>query len=195
MIVEHLPILFVCIFPMADSKNRTGKFILVGKITKPHGLRGEVKIFPFAGDPVSFVAHYSLLHLAGDEREIRNFVSCRMENARVQGTKVLTKLDLCSNRDEAEQFSGFFVFIRDCDLPELTDDEFYLYELLDKPLIDIKGNLIGIVDRIIEAGTQELLVVQYQGREVLIPAVHDIIVAVEKERIIVDLPPGLLNIN
>ncbi len=178
-----------------SSETADPEFILVARVTKPHGLRGEVKIFPFSGDPVSFASHYPLLQLAANEQETDNFLSCRVEKSRVQGKQVLAKLENCSDRNKAEQFSGFFVFVRDCDLPELTGDEFYLRELLDKPLIDTAGNLIGYVNRILEASGQELLVVQYQGREVLIPPVADFIVAMEYDRVIVDLPPGLLDIN
>jgi 16S rRNA processing protein RimM len=180
---------------MVYSKKDDLKFILVGKITKPHGLRGEVKIFPFSGDPASFVANYSLLQLARDERETKNFLSSSVERVRVQGKQVIIKLESCSDRNMSEQLSGFFVFVRDCDLPELTDNEFYLYELIGKQIVDTKGNLIGLIDSILEAGGQELLVVQYQGREVLIPSAPDFIVAMEEDRIIVDLPLGLLDIE
>ncbi len=179
---------------MADLQKTATKFILIGKITKPHGLRGEVKIFPFSHDPASFIDNYSLLQLARDEQETKNFLSCKLKNSRLHGKYVLTTLELCSDRNQAEQLSGFFVFIRDCDLPSLADDEFYLHELIDKPLVDKAGNVIGNVNRILEAGTQELLVVQYKGREVLIPAVPEFIVAMEEDHIIVDLPPGLLDI-
>lgn len=184
----------ICIFSRADLQKTATKFILIGKIIKPHGLRGEVKIFPFSHDPASFIDHYSLLQLARDEQETKKFLSCRLENSRLQGKYVLTTLELCSDRNQAEQLSGFFVFARDCDLPELADDEFYLHELIGKPLIDKAGNLIGNVNRILEAGAQDLLVVQHQGREVLIPAVPDFIVAREDDHIVVDLPPGLLDL-
>ncbi len=180
---------------MVGSKKSVPGFILIGKITKPHGLRGEVKIFPFSGDPDSFIAHYPSLHLARDEQETKNFLSSRVEKARVQGKQVIVRLDLCADRNRAEQFAGFFVFVQECDLPKLPDDEFYLYELIGKQIIDTNGNLIGIVDRILEAGSQELLVLNCQGREVLIPPVSDFIVTMEEDRIIVDLPPGLLDIN
>jgi len=169
------------------------EFILLGKISKAHGIRGEVKIFPYSGHPEQFAAAYRRLYLAADKESSPALYE--VEHSRVQGKQVLVKLADCPDRTAAEQLAGFFVYAQSQDLPKLSKEEFYLRELEGKELIDTAGNRIGFSSHIIAAGAQDLLIVRHGGKEYMVPIVRDFIVAIEKKRVVLDLPPGLMEIN
>ncbi|HHD56415.1 MAG TPA: 16S rRNA processing protein RimM, partial [Desulfobulbaceae bacterium] len=168
-------------------------FILLGKVSKAHGIRGEVKIYPYSGHPEQFAAVYRRLYLAMDKESPP--VLYEVEHSRVQGKQVLIKLANCLDRTAAEQLAGFLVYAQSQDLPKLSKEEFYLHELEGKELMDTAGNVLGFSSHIITAGAQDLLLVRHGDKEYMVPIVRDFIVAIEKERVVLDLPPGLMEIN
>ena len=71
----------------------TGKFILLGKISKPHGIRGEIKIYPYSGQPENFLAYRNIFVARGEQDEMQEFA---VEKSRVQGKLAMVKLAGCS---------------------------------------------------------------------------------------------------
>jgi len=175
------------------AANGPEKIVLVGKVSKAHGIRGEIKVYPYSGQPEQFAADYHRILLSRDTESVP--VAYAVEKARVQGKQVLLKPENCSDRTAAQMLVGQLVYVPEEDLPELGEDEFYLQELQGKEVVDISGNPLGRSSHIIDTGAQDLLVVQRAGKEYLIPVVGDFIVAIEPERVVLDLPPGLLEIN
>ncbi len=170
-----------------------GELILLGKVSKAHGIRGEIKVYPYSDDPEQFATSYQCIFLSPDEESVP--VAYSIEKARVQGRQVLLKLEQCTSRTAAEALTGQQVYVSVDDLPELEEDEFYLHELEGKALLDTTGNSLGHVNSIIETPAHDLLVVQQAGKEYLIPVVADFIVEIGVDNVVLDLPPGLLDIN
>jgi len=169
------------------------ELVLLGKVSKAHGIRGEIKVYPYSGDPEQFVRNYQRLYLTADPESLP--AEYAVEKSRVQGGQVLLQLKNCSDRTTAEMFKGFQVYGNADDLPDLAEDELYLHALLGKEVVDTAGTLLGTCSHFIDTGAHDLLVVQQAGKEYLIPVVGDFIVAVEGNRVVLDLPPGLLEIN
>jgi len=176
---------------MADTS--AGELIVVGKVSKPHGIRGELKIYPYSGQPDFFAASYRRLFLqCGSGQDPVEFT---VERSRVQGKQVLVALRECRDRNMAETLAGCEVHVARDDLPPLEENEFYLHELVGKQLVDQDGRRLGVGKRIMATGAQDQLVVEQDGRRFLVPIVGDFIVAVEDDRVVLDLPPGLMEIN
>jgi 16S rRNA processing protein RimM len=176
------------------SASGTPEYVLLGKVSKPHGIRGEVKIYPYSGQPEQFVASYERLYLqCDDQTELLSRYT--VERARVQGKQVLVALAECRDRNKAEALAGCQVYVAREDLPPLDEQEYYLHELIDKQLVDPDGRDLGTGKRIMVAGAQDQLVVEQEGREYLVPIVSAFIVGIEKDRVVLDLPPGLVELN
>jgi len=173
--------------------NELEGLVLLGKVSKAHGIRGEIKVYPYSGHPQQFAADYHHILLVPDTESVP--VAYTIEQARVQGKQVLLKIENCTDRTEAQLLVGQLVYVPEDDLAELAEDEFYLQELQDKEVVDTSGKLLGRSSHIIDTGAQDLLVVQRAGKEYLIPVVDKFIVTIEEERVVLDLPPGLLDIN
>ena len=176
----------------AKHSGQADTFVLVGTVTRPHGLRGELKVFPFTETPGNFT-RYRRLYLSADEGKTR--VSYANVQARVNGNGVILRLEECSTREQAERLSGMQIWLASSDLPPIGKDEFYLYTLEGKLATTQAGLILGKVAAILCRSGQDLLVIKDAQKEYLVPAVRDFFVAIDEEKVVLDLPPGLLEIN
>ena len=79
--------------------------------------------------------------------------------------------------------------------PETAQDEYYWYQYEGKLVVDQNGLNIGRITSLFNNGAQDILVVQSGNREILIPVTKDIIVEETEEQLIVNPPPGLLDLT
>lgn len=166
--------------------------LLTGKVTKPHGIRGEVKIFPLSAHPENF-REYKWLYLSpGETQAPRRFV---IEKSRVQGKLVLVKLAGCDSRNEAEELSGQSVWLEREQMPALTEGEFYWHDLAGKTVETVDGRVLGVVAGLMETGGHDILGVTDGDQEYLIPVCDEFIVSYDGQKVVLDPPPGLLEIN
>ena len=167
------------------------RLVQLGRVSKPHGVRGELKIFPYSGDPGGLL-RYRELHLALEGEPGRFF---SVERARVQGRQVIVALAGIGDRSQAELLQGAEVAVRRGDLPPLADDEFYLDDLEGCLVVTADGEEIGRVAGILATGPNDVLAVRGARGEVLVPLVPEFVVSLEADRLVVDLPDGLVEVN
>lgn len=178
---------------MVGQVNVAGQeFVLLGTITRPHGVKGELKVRPFTAE-LDAIARYPQLLLAVDERAEKRIYT--NEQARVSGTQVILRLHECSSRDLAESLVGQGVWVRSADLPPAAADEFYLHTLLGKAVQTVDGQQLGVVEQLLTGSSQDILVVRQGKQEHLIPAVRAFICSIDSATVTLDLPEGLLDIN
>ena len=166
--------------------------MLAGTVVRPHGLRGEVKVRTCTQTPDS-LTRYRQVYLSRTDYGERTRWTC--EQARVGGDMVILRLTGCADRESAERLVGQRVWVSVEDLPPVGEDEFYLHTLEGKVAETIDGRVLGRVVAILAAGGQDILVIGSRGNEVLVPAARALIREIGAERIVLDLPPGLLEIN
>ena len=178
---------------MERPGEKTGDFVLLGKITKPHGIRGEVKVYPYSGEPENLL-HYSRVLITADEEA--DLVPYTIERARVQKNSVLLQLENCTTRNDAEMLVDYRLYVHEDELPEPTNqDEFYLRDLDGKQMVTEQGQVIGRVTGILTDSGQDLARVKDGTHEYLIPLTSEFLVAIDDNEVRVSLPPGLLEIN
>jgi len=171
---------------------QSSDLVLLGKVTKPHGIRGEIKVYPFSGEPENFL-QYSHVLLAPDVETVPR--SYTIKRARVQKKSVLLQFDDCLTRSEAEALVHFLLYIHEDELPEPDSGEFYLRDLEGKEVVTEQGEILGTVHGILQRGVQDVVRVTNGQMEYLIPLVPEFLVALDNNRVTVSLPPGLLDIN
>jgi 16S rRNA processing protein RimM len=177
---------------MTSAGTDTGDFVLLGKVTKPHGIRGEVKVYPYSGQPENFL-NYREVFFALSEDD--NWIPYTIEKSRVQGNQVLLKLKNCTTRSGAEELVGREIWLDRQDLPELEDDEYYWFDFVGKGVVTDDGNELGKVTGVLETGAHGILVVTDKNQEYLIPVINTFIVRVDDKEVVLKLPTGLLEIN
>ena len=178
---------------MADSFSfPMDKYVLIGKITKAHGLKGEVKILSFSGQPQNIKRYRQLVLVSEQGRLTPPFTVTKVRVAKKEAIVVIEEIN---DRTQAEKFCGYGILVRKDELPQLSGDEFYLHELEGLQVTTDQGRHLGRVEAFLDNGAQDLLVVRKEKDEFLIPLIPGMIVERNKEAMIISPPPGLVDIN
>ena len=161
-----------------------------GKITKTHGLKGELTVKLDVANPGDFKdLRYILIEDRG------NLIPYFIENQKINGDKMFVQLQDVKKMEQAVVFLGKAVFLPNEMLPELDEDEFYYDEIKGFKLIDKAKGEIGDVSDVLEYPTQAVIQVMRNGKEILIPIHDDIIEKVDKKAktLTVNAPEGLID--
>ena len=170
------------------------EYLLLGKITKAHGLRGEVKIFLHSGQPEN-IRSYKELFLIDRQGEL--FGPLSVLRSRDQGKFAIVQFTSVNDRNQAEEIEGRGVLLAKTDLPEVSEDEYYWHQYLGKTVVDVTGKTLGKVEHIFQTGFQDVLVIKGfdADGEILVPVTREIIVGETAGELTIDPPPGLLELN
>ncbi|MBA4853352.1 ribosome maturation factor RimM [Emticicia sp. BO119] len=165
---------------------------LLGKITKTHGLKGELAIWLDVDYPEDYEELDSvLLEIKGEL--VPHFV----EEIQIRPNKSIIKFEDIDTIEEAQKIVNCDIYLPEDNLPELEeDDQFYYHEIIGFVIIDeVKGKL-GKVLAVYTSDRQDLIAMQYEGKEVLIPIDDDIVKTVDrkKKELYTNLPEGLLEV-
>lgn len=162
---------------------------VVGRIGRPHGLRGEVTVqvrtdFPEQRFTVG-------AHLHGDAG--RTFI---VEAVRPHRGALLVSFAGIADREAAAELCGATLHIDAAGLPDLDDpDEFYDHQLEGLAAVGPDGAALGTVREVVHAPASDLLVLDTDHGDVLVPFVRAIVPQVDLAagRLVLDPPAGLLD--
>ncbi len=168
----------------------------VGRIAGFHGLKGEIKIFPLMNNPEHFKT-FKKLYL--QDNETNEYILHDIDSIRIHKTMVLVKLKGYEDRTAAEVLSGQ-VFVPGDELEDLSEDEFYIADLIGLKVVDEASNLIGEVIDFSEDGQEKIFIKvaaeHNPKRDMIVPFVDEFIVSIEmdKSEIKVKAIEGLLEL-
>lgn len=178
---------------MADSYSfPENEYILIGKVIKPHGLRGEIRIIPFSKQPEA-ICEYSTLVLVDTKGRVSQ--DLKVKKSRVAGNHAVIHLAGVNNRNQAEEVSSAGVLIHKKDLPQLKKDEFYYYQLMGLSVTTKDGTKLGVVINVFSNGAQDIMEIEGENQNYLIPILKDVIVSQDEHSITITPPPGLLDVD
>ena len=158
----------------------------VGKITKAHGLRGEVVVLVYPDNPERFAPGSSVFLEDGQELTIRA--------VHANGGRLLISFDGIGERTAAERVRGATLFVPISMLPALPDGEYWPHQLIGCEVVTESGQRLGAISDVIANPANDLwAAVDAQGVETLIPAIREFVVEVDLEhrRVLVRDIPGL----
>jgi 16S rRNA processing protein RimM len=128
--------------------------ICVAQIGAPHGVRGEVKLWPYTADPQSVRAYGPLETEDGAAR-------FEIETLRAAKDHLVVRLKGVSDRNAAERLTNTKLFVARDRLPAMdADDEFYHADLIGLAVVDTDGNALGSVGAIHNFGAGDLIEVR-----------------------------------
>jgi len=158
----------------------------IGIVTGVHGIKGDIKIFPYSNNPENLINQEYFL-AAGVRREITF--------ARIQGKFIIVHLKGTENREDAEAMQNTILSLpRELAAP-LEEGQYYMEDMIGCAVFEGERYL-GILEDIIETGANDVYsVTADDGSELLIPALKSVIkkVQIESKRIDVTLPEGLVD--
>ncbi len=159
--------------------------IVIGRIGKPFGYKGEVKFISEIPEFRKFrTLRVQLPKLGYKKLEVEYFKPAG-------GHTLIIKFAGIDSEELASQLKGLEVFVEPEELPRLDEGEFYFFELIDFEIVDEKGSLIGKLEYIESTPAHEIFVVSTpEGREIMIPVVKEFVLKIDKEsgKIVVRLP-------
>jgi 16S rRNA processing protein RimM len=166
--------------------------VTLGRITATQGKSGELRLR--LADHRLLKPLTAIKVYIGKNNKLREY---KVESLISRQGLVLIKLEGVDNLSQAEELKGLDVLVPEDSLKPLEEDIFYTYQLVGCVVLTRGRVRIGTVTDVLEAGTNDVLVVDRDGREVLIPFHRSICVEIDagKKEIIIDPPDGLLDLN
>lgn len=164
------------------------EFLVVGRIVRPHGVRGEILMKIMTAYPER-LADIQTVYLGHDHKPYR------IEQLRSHNKGILICFEGIYNRDLAEELRNLSVGIHIKDAVPLENGEFYLFQIEGIRVITDEGQELGRLTDLIETGANDVYIVTGPGgEEILIPAIPDVIRQIDTERgvMVVHLLEGLL---
>lgn len=167
--------------------------LVVGRVVKSHGVRGELVVDVRTDDPDARFA--SGVTLRGRAPKGGGESTYTVTAARNHSGRLLLSLDEISSRDAADAMRGVLFLVDTTEVSSGDDpDEFYDHELEGATVVTVSDEPVGTLESVVHMGSTDLLSVRStDGRELLIPFVAEIVPEVSTERIVIDPPDGLLN--
>jgi 16S rRNA processing protein RimM len=160
--------------------------VAVGRITRAHGLKGEVAVLPLSSVESRFEEGSSLF--AGEGGRPLTVASSRPHRGRM-----LVFFEGVDDRGKAEGLQGQYLFVPASWAPPLPEGEYWAFELVGCHVVTEGGRSLGTVREVIHTQANDVWVAQGEGAETLIPALKDVVASVDLEarRIVVREIPGL----
>ncbi|MDR3046857.1 MAG: ribosome maturation factor RimM [Bacteroidales bacterium] len=166
-------------------------FFYLGIITKPFGLKGQLFIYLDTDEPEKYCKLKSLfIDIDGDK------IPYMIEEIFYKGSNVAVVKFSDLSPEEAKSLIKSELYLPTSILPPLTGNKFYFHEVVGFRVIDaVKGN-IGVCSGFLDFSLQPIMQIDFNGKEILIPAVDEFIKGVDREnkRIDMDAPTDLIDI-
>jgi 16S rRNA processing protein RimM len=156
----------------------TKDLIPIGRVVRPHGVRGKIKLDYFGEDVNRFPPSREVFI----EVKAGNLRSYEILETTPQAPRLILHLKGIERREEAESLIGKEVFIKREVLPDLKEGEYYWMDLLGMSVETQEGRKIGRVKKIFSTGANDVYVVEGQRGEILLPATGEVIQSVDRER-------------
>lgn len=168
--------------------------LVVGRISRPHGVRGELTVEVRTDDPELRLAAGAVL-----ATEPAAAGPLTVTRARWHSGRLLLSFDGVTDREQADQLRGILLVVDSAELEDTADpDEFRDHQLIGLTVVGPGGEHIGEVSDVLHHG-QDLLVIagagQRAGAEIMVPFVAELVPEVDLpgRRLVIDPPAGLLD--
>jgi 16S rRNA processing protein RimM len=172
--------------------------LVVGHISKAHGTRGELFIWPLTDRPDEVFAEGAELFLGDEEGTVTgDFETVVVERSRPFKRGLLVKLVGLEDRNAVEPYARRYLLASFAELAPLEEGEVYYHQLLGLRVETVEGEAVGVVREVYETEPAHLLeVVGSGGRTHLIPFSEQVVrkIDVAGGRVLIKPPPGLLSL-
>jgi 16S rRNA processing protein RimM len=169
-------------------------YLVVGRIGKPHGLRGEVSVEPRTDEPDRRFAVGARLTAERNRPGTPEGAAFTVSATRWHSGRLLVSFEEITDRNAAEDARGTLLVVPvDPDETPEDPEEFYDHQLVGLSVVLTSGEVVGELTEVVHGAAQDLLVVDAAGREVLVPFVSALVPEVDLSgrRVVVDDRPGL----
>ncbi|GAB4262750.1 ribosome maturation factor RimM [Deferrisoma sp.] len=165
------------------------RYVAVGRVGRPHGVRGEVRVDPQGSLPRGLEGYTRFYLDRGRGPE-----PVQVEHHRIHGRFVLVKFQGYDTPEAVRELTHAVLCVDRSELPPLGPDEYYHADLLDCEVVGEGGEALGRVVDVFDSGAHDVLVIRTEGgAERMLPVVSQWVLAIDLDagRITVRVPEGL----
>lgn len=173
-----------------DAKNQApceGLKITIGRLHRPHGVRGEIKLKPFFEAETMLRFEDSVVTLAPEDRS-RPF-DIKLSSLRPGGKSMIASFDGIDSPDKAGRLTHCQVQVQRESMPDLPEGRYYYEEIVGLPVFTPDGEEIGVLDGFFSAGEKDVWSIKIKdGGELLVPCVPETLkeVDIKNRRIVLE---------
>lgn len=149
-------------------------YLLIGEITKPQGVQGELKVRPITCDPWRFEDMTYAFVLEGD-----NYRKVEIKVRKVNEDAVYLRMEGVLTRNDAEEVRGTKLYIDREHAVELDEDSTFICDLMGLKGVLTDGSEIGKIIDVMQPGGNDVYVFKGKKGEVLVPALKSVVVKVD----------------
>lgn len=164
-------------------KDESAELVTVGRISGLFGVKGWVKVYSFT-DPRENILGYNPWYVTRDGE----WQEMKLAEGQRHGKGIIARLESCEDRDAASLLVGAEIALRRDQLPSLKQGEYYWSDLVGLKVVTTEGVELGIVDHLLETGSNDVLVVR-GDRERLVPYIREQVVTR------IDLEDGVIEVD
>ena len=151
-------------------------FVAIGLLRRPHGVKGEMVMGILTDFPERIFTGKTVY--VGDEHEPLQIASLRGHDQ-----ALIIRFAGIQTPEDAGRLRNKNVFTKAAELPQLPDGEFYHHQLIGLAVVDEQENQLGVLSDILETGANDVYLVKTSaGKELLLPAIDDVILEVNLDR-------------
>jgi 16S rRNA processing protein RimM len=155
------------------------RLIPLGRVVNTHGVRGEIRLLPYAF-PCQTLAKGLTVFLLEKDGEVRPYTIVGVRSHR---PFVLLKLETIDSLERAETLREKTLAVEESVLPPVQDGEYYYYQVIGLSVRTTAGREIGVISQVFFSGGHDIWVVQEGKKEYLIPVTEEIVR-------VIDIPGG-----
>lgn len=165
--------------------------ISIGRVQKPHGVKGEVKIELLTDHPDRFrkLQRVFLTSPAGKQRE------CAVRSVRYVGDAPLLLLAGYDAPERARELNGWLVQVPEEEAVPLPEGQYHWFELIGMQVETEAGERLGKIVEVFPTGSNDVYVMKAGRREIYLPATKEVIRTIDRraKRMVIHVIDGLLD--
>ena len=177
---------------IALNSGSSDKLVVLGKVIRPHGLEGLVRVRSYARSEASFIDAEEV-YLRPVSGKLHRY---RVLSVRPHKNILLMNLEGLDSINKAEEFRDAEILV-EYEAISREEGEYFWYELIGLKVFSDTGDYLGTISHIIPAGSNEIYVVGNGEKEIFIPATYEVVkeIDLEKGKMTISAMEGLLDLN
>ncbi len=164
----------------AHPPSKQPPFLLLGRVLRPHGVRGELRIEVMTAYPERIVPGM-IVAIGPDPAEPASATNYEITRVRTHKQYLILQVSGVSDRAGADLLRERYVMIPLEDAIPLEDGEFYLFQAIGLAVQTEDGEPIGTVTEILETGANDVFLVHGPRGEILLPFIDDCVLDIDIE--------------
>lgn len=168
------------------------RFLVIGRVVRPHGVRGEVRVAIHTQLPERFT-WLDVVYISRNANDT-DPQRLALHSVRFHKGYALVRLGDYDDRGDAEILRGYWLMVPEDEAIPLEEDEVFHFDLEGLAVYTEDDEHLGTLSEVLETGANEVFIVRGDRGEILIPNIEEVVIEVDLERriMVVHLLPGLI---